>query len=135
MKLTVKKAKDLLDHARETTNNDGWIRHSICVGDTAAVIAKGLGLEDPEYARALGYVHDIGKYLDEVNVEWHDVKGYQYLLEQGIDEQDAFICLTHSYINGDYKCRAGGVPEIHPLRCEVLQAHDRAGQYIAKQTQ
>lgn len=124
MKLTAKIAKDLLDKAWETTTNDGWIRHSICVGDTASVIAKGLGLEDPDYARALGYVHDIGKYLDEVDVRWHDVKGYQFLLEQGIDEQDAFICLTHSYINGDYKCQAGGIPEIHPLRCEALQAHE-----------
>lgn len=124
MKLTAKIAKDLLDKAWETTNNDGWIRHSICVGDTAAVIAKGLGLEDPDYARALGYVHDIGKYLDEADVRWHDVKGYQYLIEQGIDEQDAFVCLTHSYIHGDYKCQAGGIPEVHPLRCEVLQAHE-----------
>lgn len=124
MKLTAKAAKDLLDKAWKTANNDGWIRHSICVGDTAAVIAEGLGLEDPDYARALGYVHDIGKYLDEVDVKWHDVKGYKFLLEQGIDEQDAFVCLTHSYINGDYRCQAGGIPELHPLRCEVLQAHE-----------
>ena len=108
---------------KKTVENDGFIRHSICVGDTAAVIAKALGLEDPDYARALGYVHDIGKHLNEKDVEWHDVLGFNYLLEQGIDEQDAWICMTHSYINGDYTCEAGGIPKKHPLRCEKLREH------------
>ncbi len=54
MRLTLDKAKELLEHAKKTVENDGFIRHSICVGDTAAVIAKALGLEDPDYARALG---------------------------------------------------------------------------------
>lgn len=123
MKLTSEKAKILLEEAKKTTKNDGWIRHCLCVGNTAATIAKGLNLPNPEYARALGYVHDIGKYIDEENVEWHDINGYNYLLEIGIDEEDAFVCLTHSYINGDYKCVAGGIPKKHPLRCEYLQAH------------
>lgn len=123
MRLTIEKAEELLEKARENVTDDGWIRHGRCVGDTAAVIAKALNLEDPEYARALGYVHDIGKYLNPKQVEWHDVDGYYYLRGQGIDEQDACICLTHSYINGDYKCQAGGVPKEHPLRCEFLQSH------------
>lgn len=106
MRLTIEKAEELLEKARENVTDDGWIRHGRCVGDTAAVIAKALNLEDPEYARALGYVHDIGKYLNPKQVEWHDVDGYYYLRGQGIDEQDACICLTHSYINGDYKCQA-----------------------------
>ena len=110
MRLTLDKAKELLEHAKKTVENDGFIRHSICVGDTAAVIAKALGLEDPDYARALGYVHDIGKHLNEKDVEWHDVLEFNYLLEQGIDEQDAWICMTHPYINGDYPCEAGGIP-------------------------
>ena len=93
MKLTSEKAKILLEEAKKTTKNDGWIRHCLCVGNTAATIAKGLNLPNPEYARALGYVHDIGKYIDEENVEWHDINGYNYLLEIGIDEEDAFVCL------------------------------------------
>ena len=80
MKLTLEKAKELLNHAKEVAKNDGFIRHCICVGDTAAVIAKAIGLEDPDYARALGYVYDIGKHLNEDNVVWHDVLGFQYLL-------------------------------------------------------
>ena len=125
MRLTVDKAKELIERARENDPaNESWIRHSISVGDTAAVIAKALNLEDPEYARALGYVHDIGKSKNNKNVEWHDVLGYQYLLDEGIDEKDAFVCLTHSYINGDYKCIAGKILDEHPLRCETLQQHD-----------
>ena len=31
--------------------------------------------------------------------------------------------MTHSYINGDYTCEAGGIPKAHPLRCEKLKAH------------
>ncbi|MBP3700708.1 MAG: HDIG domain-containing protein [Lachnospiraceae bacterium] len=124
MRLTVEKALELLQEAQAKLPGDALTRHCKAVGDTAAVIAKGIGLEDPEYARALGYVHDIGKCVDLTDVEVHDINGYQYLLDKGIDEQDAFICLTHSYINGDYTCRAGGIPEKHPLRCEVLQAHE-----------
>lgn len=124
MKLTLEKARLLLDEVKKEIGEEGWLRHSVCVGDTAAVIAQALGLENPDYARALGYVHDIGKYITkEANVELHDIEGYRYLMAQGIDEQDAFICLTHSYINGDYTCRAGGIPEEHPLRCEYLKAH------------
>lgn len=123
MKLTAEKAMELLEKAKSDPVNEPWIRHSIAVGDTAAVIAEALHLEDPEYARALGYVHDIGKKLDPVNVKWHDILGYQYLMEEGIDEQDAFICLTHSYLNGDYTCVAGVILEEHPLRCEILRNH------------
>lgn len=124
MRLTVEKAMELLEKAKPEPLNAGWIRHSICVGDTAAEIAKALKLEDPEHARALGYMHDIGKYKDPRNVEWHDVLGYRYLLDEGIDEEDAFICLTHSYINGDYTCTAGVIPKEDPLRCEILQQHE-----------
>ena len=126
MKLTLEKAKELLNHAKEVAKKDGFIGHCNCVGDTAAVIAKAIGLENPDYARALGYVHDIGKHLNEDNVEWHDVLGFQYLLSQGIDEQDAWICMTHSYINGDYRCEAGGNPQgtslaLREAACPSLQ--------------
>ena len=124
MRLTVEKALELLERAKPEPLNAGRIRHSISVGDTAAVIAEALHLEDPERARALGYVHDIGKYENPRDVRWHDVLGYEYLLSEGIDEEDAFICLTHSYINGDYTCTAGVIPDEHELRCEYLQKHE-----------
>ena len=90
MRLNVEKALELLEKAKPEPLNAAWIRHSMCVGDTAAVIAKALGLEEPEYVRALGYMHDIGKYKDPRNVAWHDVLGFEYLLEEGIDESINF---------------------------------------------
>ena len=54
MRLTLEKAKELLEHAREAAKDDGFIRHCICVGDAAAVVAEASGLEEPDYARALG---------------------------------------------------------------------------------
>ena len=109
MRLTLERAEKLMNHAASVMEGrENYLRHSRSVGDTAAVIAKAVGLEDPDYARALGYVHDIGKHLDEKNVEWHDVLGFQYLQEQGIDEQDAWICMTHSYINGGLYLPGGG---------------------------
>lgn len=124
MRLTVEKALELLERAKPEPLNALWIRHSKSVGDTAAVIAKAIHLEEPELARALGYVHDIGKYINPRDVKDHDILGYQYLLDEGVDEKDAYICLTHSYLHGDYTCTAGVLPAEHPLRCEKLQEHE-----------
>ena len=78
MRLTLERAEKLMNHAASVMEGrENYLRHSRSVGDTAAVIAKAVGLEDPDYARALGYVHDIGKHLDEKNVEWHDVQCFQ----------------------------------------------------------
>ncbi len=63
MKLTSEMVLDKLEHLKGKTNDDGWIYHSICVGNTAYVIAEALKL-DSEKAKTLGYVHDIGKGVD-----------------------------------------------------------------------
>ena len=62
MKLTSDKALEMLENAKGKTESDGWIIHSICVGNCAATIAKALNL-DPELAKTLGYIHDIEKYI------------------------------------------------------------------------
>ena len=59
MKLTSEKALALLNEARKVAKDDHWIEHSICVGNTASIIAKALNL-DEDKAKALGYIHDIG---------------------------------------------------------------------------
>ena len=107
MRITVEKACELLAEAQKAFPTDALTRHCKAVGDTAAVIAKAIGLEDPEYARALGYVHDIGKCVDPTTPINHDIHGYQYLLDNGIDEQDAFICLTHSFPVQDFETFIG----------------------------
>ena len=42
MKLTSKEAREILENARGKTESDGWIDHSICVGETAGKLAGAL---------------------------------------------------------------------------------------------
>ena len=45
MKLTVEKARKMLEESRGKTPDDHWIKHSICVGDSAGKIAEKLNLD------------------------------------------------------------------------------------------
>ncbi len=40
------------------------------------------------------------------------MRGYNYLKDKGYDEEYCDICLTHSYLNNDIICTAGGVPNL-----------------------
>ena len=65
MKLTSEEARNILEEARKHTEDDRWIDHCICVGNTAGRIAqvlyeKGINI-DVDKTIALGYIHDIGK--------------------------------------------------------------------------
>ena len=42
MKLTSKEARELLEIERKNAKDDRWIEHSICVGDSAGILAKAL---------------------------------------------------------------------------------------------
>lgn len=112
MKITSKEARELLESYRGKTESDIWIDHCICVGDTAGRIAKALNEKgfnvDIDKTITLGYLHDIGKYNGESH--GHIMRGYIYLKDKGIDEDYCNICLTHSYLNNDIICTAGGVP-------------------------
>lgn len=113
MKLTSREAKDLTESYRGKTTTDEWIDHCICVGNTGWKIAEALKEKgyniDVDKTITLGYIHDIGKYSGEAN--GHVVRGYNYLKEQGYDEDYCNICLTHSYLNNDIICTAGGIPD------------------------
>ena len=113
MKLTSNTARTILENFRGTTQSDRWIDHCICVGDTAGKIAQALTVKgynvDVDKAIVLGYIHDIGKYSVEPQI--HEIKGYEYLKEQGYDEDFYNICLTHSFLNNDILCVAAGVPD------------------------
>src|SRR5574344_2554738 len=112
MKLTIKEALEMLENLRKKVADDRWIDHSICVGNSGGIIAKALkekGINvDINKTITLGYIHDIGKYNGESH--GHVMRGYEYLKSIGIDEDYANICLTHSYLNNDVICTAGGVP-------------------------
>lgn len=97
------------DELNEPRNN--WVRHSIEVGNAAGVIAKHLGL-DYDYARALGYIHDIGRKIDHPK---HAIEGYYYMVGHGYPEE-ASICLTHSFIDNNIHLIAGGEVEEGKIR-------------------
>lgn len=118
MILTSKKALEMLEEAKGKSPDDGWIYHSICVGNTAATLARALNL-DEEKARALGYIHDIGKLI---RFNGHVMEGYYYLKELGYNEEYCNICLTHSYLNNDVNCTAG-VPDEIPFRTKFIKNH------------
>lgn len=125
MKLTSNEARELLEKERSNQKDDRWIGHSICVGDSAGIIAKALqekGIEvDVDKAITLGYIHDIGKYNGES--AGHVMRGYEYLKEKGYDDEYCNICLTHSYLNNDTLCTAGGIPGDIPFRTEFIKNH------------
>lgn len=125
MKLTSTKAKEMLGNARGKTEHDGWINHSICVGNTAYRIAKALlekGYDiDPNKAKTLGYIHDIGKMVGPFH--HHILKGYKYLKDCGYDEEYCNISLTHSYLNNDVNCTAGGFPTKNKFRENFIKNH------------
>lgn len=108
MKLSSEEALKILNSFIGTTRDDVWITHSKCVGDSAGVIAKALNL-DEEYAKTLGYIHDIGKKYGWNNYEGvlpHAINGYKYIKELGYGDEYAGICIKHSFLNNDINCLA-----------------------------
>lgn len=126
MEMNSSETLKMLNNARGKTSHDGWIDHSICVGNTAEKIAQTLNKKnyniDVNKVKTLGYIHDIGKMIGEFKN--HIMNGYQYLKDLGYDEDYCNICLTHSYLNNDYMCTAGGIPENIPFRTEFIKNHE-----------
>lgn len=127
MKLTSQEARNLLEIERKEAKNDKWIEHCIFVGDTAGKIARALNEKgynvDIDKTITLGYLHDIGKYNREPHR--HEISGYNYLKDRGYDEEYCNICITHSYLNNDIVCTAGGVPnpDEKPFIAEFIKTH------------
>ena len=125
MKLNSSEALKMLNDARGKTMHDGWIDHSICVGNTASKIAEALNNVnynlDVDKIKTLGYIHDIGKMVGKFKN--HVMNGYEFLKSKGYDEDYCNICLTHSYLNNDINCTAGGIPSDIPFRTEFIKKH------------
>ena len=128
MRLTSKDARNLLEEKIKKSNDDRWIEHCLCVGDSAGRIAKALNEKgynvDIDKTITLGYLHDIGKYNGESH--GHVMRGYEYLKERGYDDEYCNICLTHSYLNNDTVCTAGGVPNPNdnPFLTDFIKNHE-----------
>lgn len=83
----------------ERMNPGAWIAHSRHVADAAGRIAARLaphtpGL-DPQTARILGLLHDIGR-REGVRGMIHILDGYRFMTGEGFPDA-ARICLTHSF--------------------------------------
>lgn len=113
--------KLLKDAEKLNEKNKRWINHCKTVGIAAESIAKALDL-DKDKACAMGYVHDIGKAYG--SVADHSINGYNFLLSQGIDEEYASVCLTHSYLNNDVACIAEPLQLDIPFRTEYIRNHE-----------
>ena len=108
MKLNSQEALNLLNSCIGMSRDDNWITHSKCVGNSAGRIAKALQL-DEDYAKTLGYIHDIGRRFKWNNYEGvipHAIHGYKYIKELGYNEEYAGICIKHSFLNNDINCLA-----------------------------
>lgn len=121
MKLTSTKALEMLKEFEKNMEDTGWIIHSICVGNSAGKIAEKLDL-DIDKAKTLGYIHDIGKGVGPFRE--HVMNGYNYIKSLGFDDEYANICLTHSYLNNDVNCTAGGIPRDISFRTEFIKNHE-----------
>lgn len=121
MELTKQQVVKWLAEEEKNPINRGWIAHGKCVGETAGVIAAALGLER-EFAEILGMLHDIGK-RNTTEVVFHDVLGYKYLKGLGVDDRYAAVCLTHSYLNNDDTCVAGGYLPENAFRTNFIRSH------------
>lgn len=113
--LTSKAAFKLLTEGIINTEEDWqkqenrWILHCYYAGEAAARIATKLGFDEKnaDYAKTLGYIHDIGRRINHKN---HPREGYKYLQEKGYKEASK-VCLTHSFIDNDINLVAGGPPK------------------------
>lgn len=120
MELTSKEALELLNQSKGIKSDDNWIMHSICVGNSAGKIAEALNL-DVDYATTLGYIHDIGKKFP--SNQSHVITGYEYILKLGYGDKYASVCLTHSYLNNDLNCKAGGTSNINTEEYQFKKAY------------
>lgn len=128
MKLTSEKALELLENSKGLAKDDNWIKHCICLGDTAEKIADKLNL-DTDFAKTLGYIHDIGKRNGYDSNIKHEISGYDYILELGYDEEYARICITHSFLNNDINCVAGGVISEDTYKYDFMKEYVRKHEY------
>ena len=102
--------KDVIRSPKDWDQSENrWVKHCVYVGFAAERIAQGIGV-DSDFAKALGYVHDIGRKISHPR---HVIEGYNYLMRLGYDEM-ARSCLTHSFIDNDINLTAGG-----PLRTDT----------------
>lgn len=78
-------------------------QHSLLVATCAEILATKIPGMDTKKAYTLGLLHDYGKVVDERTCNlFHGLCGYMIMSQLGFDEV-AKICLTHTFIDKDFK--------------------------------
>lgn len=123
MNLSSKKALSILNKYKDC-DDCGWVLHSVTVGNAAYVIASALNL-DADKARAMGYIHDIGKAFGDYNS--HIINGYNYIKDLGYNIEYANVCLTHSYLNNDIYCTCG----VDPMYIHLMKGFTYTKRFVS----
>lgn len=105
MSIPTKYGAELLLKEAENLNSGLWISHSKTAGFCAKAIAEKCDNLDPHTAYVLGLLHDIGR-REGVTEMKHIIDGYNFMKSLGYEE-NARICLTHSFPYKDIKAYTG----------------------------
>ena len=90
MKLTLERAEEIL---KKHTTEEHLFTHALAVSSAMGAMAEHFG-EDPEYWRAIGYLHDVDyeKFPEE-----HCKHVRELLAPEGVDEDDIRAIISHGY--------------------------------------
>ncbi len=103
---SVEQATRMLADA-EGRNPGPWVSHSTYAGQAARAIAQACGDLDPDAARVMGMLHDIGRGAGRSEMR-HALDGYRAMTQAGFDDV-ARICLTHPFGLPDVNCYSGAM--------------------------
>lgn len=81
-------------------NATSWISHCMNVGIVSSNLANLLGI-NKNVALTLGLLHDYGRRKDQSFN--HVIEGFQSLVDLNLNNE-AIVCLTHSFLNGGRCC-------------------------------
>ena len=90
MKLTLERAEEIL---KKHTTEEHLFTHALAVSSAMGAMAEHFG-EDPEYWRAIGYLHDVDyeKFPEE-----HCKHVRELLAPEGVEEEDIRAIISHGY--------------------------------------
>ena len=90
MKLTLERAEEIL---KKHTTEEHLFTHALAVSSAMGAMAEHFG-EDPEYWRAIGYLHDVDyeKFPEE-----HCRHVRELLAPEGVEEEDIRAIISHGY--------------------------------------
>lgn len=90
MKLTLERAEEIL---KKQTTEEHLFTHALAVSSAMGAMAEHFG-EDPEYWRAIGYLHDVDyeKFPEE-----HCRHVRELLAPEGVEEEDIRAIISHGY--------------------------------------